>query len=79
MTSLFTKAPASSTEKARSLPPEMRQLIVDLKAEFPDFHLREQALFDGVELEQAVSAEDAPVPYSWLRVVPKVSSRETEE
>src|SRR5947209_19188438 len=37
MASLFPKAPASSADASRSLPPDMRQLIVDLKAEHPAF------------------------------------------
>lgn len=44
MTSLFAKEPSDrSADKSRSLPPDMRQLIVDLKAEHPDFHPHEIA------------------------------------
>lgn len=44
MASLFAQAPPdNSEEKSRSLPPDMRQLIVDLKAEHPGFHPHEIA------------------------------------
>src|SRR5258708_34430805 len=36
MASLFGQT-SQEQEKSRSLPPDMRQLIVDLKAEHPDF------------------------------------------
>jgi putative transposase len=35
MASLFHKVSTPSPDKGRSLPPDMRQLIVDLKAEYP--------------------------------------------
>ncbi len=41
MASLFPKARPPSPEPGRSLPPEMCQLIVNLKAEYPGFSLRE--------------------------------------
>jgi len=43
MVSLFSKKPVPSPDKGRSLPPDMRQLIVDLKAEYPSFHHHEMA------------------------------------
>jgi putative transposase len=44
MASLFQKEPAdSSREKSSSLPPDMRQLIVDLKADHPGFRPHEIA------------------------------------
>ena len=41
MRSLFHKERSPSPEPGRSLPPEMCQLIVNLKAEYPGFSLRE--------------------------------------
>jgi hypothetical protein len=41
MRSLFHKERPPSPEPGRSLPPEMCQLIVNLKAEYPGFSLRE--------------------------------------
>jgi hypothetical protein len=43
MASLFPKEPALPSDDARELPPDMRQLIVDLKAEYPDFRPHEIA------------------------------------
>ncbi len=43
MLGLFPQEPAPPTENPRSLPPPMRQLIVDLRAELPTMHLREIA------------------------------------
>jgi putative transposase len=43
MASLFPKEPVSPSDDARELPPDMRQLIVDLKAEHPDFRPHEIA------------------------------------
>lgn len=43
MISLFAQDPVSSPNSMRSLPDEMRQLIVDLRAEYPEMHLREIA------------------------------------
>src|SRR5437588_762815 len=43
MASLFPKESTPSPDKARSLPPDMRQLIVDLKAEHPGFRPHEIA------------------------------------
>jgi putative transposase len=44
MASLFEQAPPESEhDKSRSLPPDMRQLIVDLKAEHPGFRPNEMA------------------------------------
>lgn len=43
MASLFPKKSTPSPDKGRSLPPDMRQLIVDLKAEYPGFRPHEIA------------------------------------
>jgi hypothetical protein len=43
MASLFHKERTPSPDKVRSLPPDMRQLIVDLKAEHPGFRPHEIA------------------------------------
>ncbi len=43
MASLFAKKSTPSPDKGRSLPPDMRQLIVDLKAEYPSFRPHEIA------------------------------------
>ncbi len=43
MASLFPKEPTSPADTSRSLPPDMRQLIVDLKAEHPAFRPHEIA------------------------------------
>ncbi len=43
MISLFPKEPAQPSETSRSLPPDMRQLIVDLHAEYPAFRAQEIA------------------------------------
>lgn len=43
MASLFPQEPSPSAEKARSLPPDMRQLIVDLKREHSAFRPHEIA------------------------------------
>jgi hypothetical protein len=43
MTSLFHKERSPSVDKGRSLPPDMRQLIVDLRAEHPSFRPHEIA------------------------------------
>jgi hypothetical protein len=41
MVSLFRPTKKQREDHHRSLPVPMRQLIVDLKAEYPDFSLRE--------------------------------------
>lgn len=43
MISLFPKEPVPPSDDARELPPDMRQLIVDLKAEHPDLRPHEIA------------------------------------
>jgi transposase len=43
MASLFPKEPIQSSETARDLPPDMRQLIVNLQAEYPAFRPHEIA------------------------------------
>lgn len=41
MVSLFPKERAPTPDPGRSLPPELRQFIVDLRAEYPGFSFRE--------------------------------------
>lgn len=56
MASLFQKEPAdSSKEKSRSLPPNMRQLIVDLKADYPGFRPHEIATICYLRFERRPS------------------------
>jgi transposase len=55
MASLFHKKRASSTEAGRSLPPEMRQLIVNLKAEHPGFRPHELATICFLRFERRPS------------------------
>jgi transposase len=43
MASLFPKEPEPTADRSRSLPPDMRQLIVDLQAEYPAFRPHEIA------------------------------------
>ena len=61
MASPFPEAPPESKhDKSRSLPPDMRQLIVDLKAEHPSFRPNEMATICFLRL-----AEDPlPIPSS---------------
>jgi len=55
MASLFPKERAPSPETGRSLPPEMRQLIVDLKAEHPGFRPHEIATICFLRFERRPS------------------------
>ncbi len=55
MLSLFHKAPSPPAETERSLPPEMRQLIVDLRAEHPDFTPHEIATICFLHFERRPS------------------------
>jgi putative transposase len=55
MASLFPKERAPSTETGRSLPPEMRQLIVNLKAEHPGFRPHELATICFLRFERRPS------------------------
>ena len=57
MASLFHKerTPSPSSDSGRSLPPEMRQLIVDLKAEHPDFRPHEIATICFLRFERRPS------------------------
>jgi putative transposase len=55
MASLFHKERAPSPETGRSLPPEMRQLIVDLKAEHPGFRPHEIATICFLRFERRPS------------------------
>ncbi|WP_220207979.1 hypothetical protein [Reticulibacter mediterranei] len=49
MVSLFASRPRKQPqETARSLPPDMRQLIVDLRVELPTMSLREIAEICGL-------------------------------
>ncbi len=55
MASLFHKPPTSSPDKGRALPPEMSQLIVDLKAEHPGFRTHEIATICFLRFERRPS------------------------
>lgn len=55
MASLFPKERTPSPEAGRSLPPEMRQLIVDLKAEHPGFRPHELATICFLRFERRPS------------------------
>jgi len=55
MASLFHKAPATEQEPGRSLPPEMCQIIVNLKAEYPGFSLREIATICFLRFDRRLS------------------------
>lgn len=55
MASLFHKERAPSPKTGRSLPPEMRQLIVDLKAEHPGFRPHEIATICFLRFERRPS------------------------
>lgn len=55
MASLFPKERAPASETSRSLPPEMRQLIVDLKAEHPGFTPHEIATICFLRFERRPS------------------------
>jgi putative transposase len=74
MASLFPKEHAPSPDKARSLPPDMRQLIVDLKAEHPGFRPNEIATICFLRFGRR------PSPHSVQRVLadgpkPRVTAR----
>jgi putative transposase len=55
MVSLFHQPRPSSPEPGRSLPPEMCQLIVNLKSDYPDFSLREIATICFVRFGRKLS------------------------
>jgi putative transposase len=55
MRSLFHKERPQTADTGRSLPPEMRQLIVDLKAEHPDFTPHEIATICFLRFERRPS------------------------
>jgi putative transposase len=55
MASLFPKERVSPSETGRSLPPEMRQLIVNLKAEHPGFSIHEIATICFLHFERRPS------------------------
>src|SRR5882762_2066078 len=74
MASLFPKENAPSPDKAHSLPPDMRQLIVDLKAEHPGFRPNEIATICFLRFGRR------PSPHTVQRVLadgpkPRVSTR----
>lgn len=74
MASLFPKEHAPSPDKARSLPLDMRQLIVDLKAEHPGFRPNEIATICFLRFGRR------PSPHSVQRVLadgpkPRVTAR----
>jgi putative transposase len=79
MISLFRPTKAQREDHHRSLPVPMRQLIVDLKAEYPDFTLGEIASICAIQFEgrqpskhtvQAVLA-DGPRPSRTTRQFPR--------
>lgn len=53
MVSLFPREPVLPSDNACELPPDMRQLIVDLKAEHPGFRPHEIATICYVRFEDA--------------------------
>ncbi len=55
MISLFHKTPSTPVSTERSLPPEMRQLIVNLKAEYPGFSTHEIATICFLHFERRPS------------------------
>jgi transposase len=75
MASLFEQAPKENAEdRSRSLPPDMRQLIVDLKAEHPGFRPNEIATICFLRFGRR------PSPHSVQRVLadgpkPRVTAR----
>ena len=80
MPSLFASGEQGGARETRnSLPPEMRQLIVDLKAEYPEFTLREVAAicaiqFDGRRPSHHTVKEvlaDGPPPSRTTRQFPR--------
>lgn len=77
MASLFPKEPARPTERSHSLPPDMRQLIVDLKAEYPAFRPHEIATICFVRFGRKPSPHtvkqvlaDGPKPLITMRRFP---------
>jgi putative transposase len=55
MASLFPKTPAPAPDPGRTLPPEMCQVIVDLKAEYAGFSLREISTICFVQFGRKLS------------------------
>ena len=55
MVSLFPKERAPTPEPGRNLPPEMCQLIVNLKAEYPGFSLRELSTIGFLQFGRKLS------------------------
>jgi putative transposase len=55
MASLFPKTPAPAPDPGRTLPPEMCQVIVDLKAEYAGFSLRELSTICFVQFGRKLS------------------------
>jgi putative transposase len=78
MASLFRPTKKQREDHHRSLPVPMRQLIVDLKAEYPDFSLREIADICYVQFDRRLSHNtikqvlaDGPVPSHTTRQYPR--------
>jgi len=79
MISLFRPSKAQREDHHRSLPVPMRQLIVDLKAEYPDFTLGEIASICAIQFKgrrpskQTVKAvlADGPRPSRTIRQFPR--------
>jgi hypothetical protein len=77
MISLFRKEPVPTPEPGRNLPPDMCQLIVDLKAEYPGFSLRELSTICFVQFGRKLSHHtvqrvlaDGPKPTATARRYP---------
>src|SRR5436189_4697178 len=81
MISLFRPSKAQREDHHRSLPVPMRQLIVDLKAEYPDFTLGEIASICAIQFKgrrpskQTVKAvlADGPRPSRTTRQFPRAA------
>ncbi len=63
MAGLFRPTKQQREDHHRSLPVPMRQLIVDLKAEYPDFSLRELAEICSVQFDRCPSETSPRMVY----------------
>jgi hypothetical protein len=62
MASLFHKERSQTADTGRSLPPEMRQLIVNLKAEYPGFTPHEISRICFLHFERRASTRAPQTP-----------------
>jgi len=83
MASLFHKARTTEREPGRNLPPDMCQMIVNLKAEYPGFSLREIATICYLRFDRKLSHHtiqrvlaDGPQPTVSTRRYPPYSAIE---